>query len=62
MIFRTILSETIEFHLEIFYTISVFNLIRQFDQKIITLLEKKFNWLVDLVFEICLDSKFPVQG
>ena len=24
--------------------------------------KKKFNWFVDLVFEICLDSEFSVEG
>ena len=31
-------------------------------QKYITQLAKKSNWLVDLVFEIFLDSKFLVRG
>ena len=25
-------------------------------------MREKSNWLIDLVFEICLDSKFPDQG
>ena len=54
----TIFSEIIQFNLKFIYTIAVFNLI--FFQKYFTLLAKRFNRFVDLVFEICLDSKFPV--
>ena len=45
-----------------FYAIAAFVLIRQFIQKIYDSISKNISsWFVNLVFEICLDSKFPVR-
>ena len=50
VLFLSIFAEIIQFNLYIFYTVAVFDLIRQ-------LVEKHYsNWLVDLVFDIFLDS------
>ena len=48
----------------IFDTIAVFDPIRQFVPKIYFSISKKFQLVsrLDLVFEICLDSKFPARG
>ena len=52
--FFAIFSEIIQINDE-FFTVAVFDLMRQFLQKHITLFaakkKKKFNWLVDLVFK-----------
>ena len=60
--FLSIISEIIQCNLIIFYTISIFDLIQQFVPKYYTLFAKISNRLVDLVFEISLDSKFLIRG
>ena len=58
--FLSFFSEIIQFNRKIFSSIAVFDMIWQFVPKIYHSISKKSNWLVDLVFEICLDSKFLV--
>ena len=58
--FFTTISETIQSNLKFFYFLEIFDLIRKFIPKIYYSVSKKSNWWVDLVFEIYLDSKFPV--
>ena len=45
-----------------FYAIAVFDLIRRYVPKVYYTINYKSNWSVNLIFEICLDSKFPVRG
>ena len=63
IIFLTIFSEIIQFNLRKRYSIAIFlSDLVVCPQNCITLLAKKSNWLVDLLFEICLESKFLVGG
>ena len=48
--------------LKFFLTIAIFDLIKLFLPKIDYFINKKIQLLMDFIFEICLDSKFPVQG
>ena len=48
--------------LKIFTLLLFSDLIRQFVPKIFYSISKKSNGFVDLLFEICLDSKFPFCG
>ena len=52
----------IQFQLKIFFTNVVFIWLDNLFPKYFALLAKIFNLLVNLVFEICLGRKFPLQG
>ena len=59
--FYIIFPETIQFDLKFFYPITILDLLDIFGSKIYYSICKKSSWLIDLVFEICLDCKFPFQ-
>ena len=48
----------IQINIHFFYKIALYGLIRQFIQKYINVLAKN---QIDIVFKICLDSKFPIR-